>query len=171
MIKNKGIVFWITGLSGSGKTTIGKAIKLEIKKKFGPTILVNGDDIRKIFKFKTYEKKNRLTIAKQYNEFCNFISKQNINLIFTTVALFDSIHEANRKKIKNYFEIYIESDFKKIIKKRNKRFYKMKTKNVWGVDLKPEFPKKPDVKILNDFSLPIKKLKRELLNRIFDKLI
>ena len=171
MIKNKGIVFWITGLSGSGKTTIGKAIKLEIKKKFGPTILVNGDDIRKIFKIKTYEKKNRLIIAKQYTEFCNFISKQNINVIFTTVALFDTIHKANRKKIKNYFEIYIESDFKKIIKKRNKRFYKMKTKNIWGVDLKPEFPKKPDVKILNDFSLPIKKLKKELLNRIFDKLI
>jgi hypothetical protein len=47
----------------------------------------------------------------------------------------------------------------------------MKTKNIWGVDLKPEFPKKPDVKILNDFSLPIKKLKKELLNRIFNKLI
>ena len=28
--KNKGILFWITGLSGSGKTTIAK----KIKKKF-----------------------------------------------------------------------------------------------------------------------------------------
>ena len=29
---NKGIVFWITGLSGSGKTTIAKKITPEIKK-------------------------------------------------------------------------------------------------------------------------------------------
>ena len=41
----------------------------------------------------------------------------------------------------------------------------MKTKNIWGVDLKPEFPKKPDVKILNDFSLPIKKLKTQVSNQ------
>ena len=33
--KNKGIVFWITGLSGSGKTTIGKKIKTKIIKNYG----------------------------------------------------------------------------------------------------------------------------------------
>ena len=47
--RNKGIVFWITGLSGSGKTTIGKKIKAGIIKNYGPTILFSGDDIRKIF--------------------------------------------------------------------------------------------------------------------------
>ena len=31
--KNKGILFWITGLSGSGKTTIAKNIFPIIKKK------------------------------------------------------------------------------------------------------------------------------------------
>ena len=31
-IKNKGIVFWITGLSGSGKTQVGKKIKKYITK-------------------------------------------------------------------------------------------------------------------------------------------
>ena len=32
-VKNKGIVFWITGLSGSGKTQIGKKVKKDIIKK------------------------------------------------------------------------------------------------------------------------------------------
>jgi adenylylsulfate kinase-like enzyme len=31
--KNKGILFWITGLSGSGKTTISKKIKKILYKK------------------------------------------------------------------------------------------------------------------------------------------
>ena len=48
--KNKGILFWITGLSGSGKTTLGKAIHKDIKKLYGPTIMISGDDVRKIFK-------------------------------------------------------------------------------------------------------------------------
>ena len=42
--KNKGIVFWITGLSGSGKTRIGKKIKKNIIENYGPTILFSGDN-------------------------------------------------------------------------------------------------------------------------------
>ena len=49
---NKGILFWVTGLSGSGKTTLAKKIKREIQSLYGPTIVVSGDDIRRIFNFK-----------------------------------------------------------------------------------------------------------------------
>ena len=33
--KRKGILFWITGLSGSGKTSIAKKIIQDINKKYG----------------------------------------------------------------------------------------------------------------------------------------
>ena len=170
IFKNHGIVFWITGLSGSGKSTIGQSIKKEIQKKFGPTIIINGDDIRRIFKLKSYEKASRLNIAQQYSKFCQFISKKNINIIFTAVALFHQIHKINRAKIKNYLEIYIESDIKIIKRKKNKIFYKTKSSNVWGIDIKPEFPKKPDVKIVNNFNKTLKEIKKELLKKIFKKL-
>ena len=49
--KNKGVVFWITGLSGSDKTAIAKKIKSNILNKYGPTVIVSGDDLRKIFNF------------------------------------------------------------------------------------------------------------------------
>ena len=55
-IKENKKVFWITGLSGSGKSAIGKAILPKIQKKFGNTILINGDDIRNIFNMKGYDK-------------------------------------------------------------------------------------------------------------------
>ena len=55
--KNKGILFWITGLSGVGKTSIAKKIHKEIIKNYGPTILFSGDDLRSIFQIKTYDKK------------------------------------------------------------------------------------------------------------------
>ena len=37
--KNKGILFWVTGLSGSGKTRIAKKIVGEITKSYGKTIV------------------------------------------------------------------------------------------------------------------------------------
>ena len=49
--RKKGILFWITGLSGSGKSTIASLIKDRIEKKYGPTIIMSGDDLRYITNF------------------------------------------------------------------------------------------------------------------------
>ena len=37
ILKSKGILFWITGLPGSGKSTIAKKIKSKIIKNYGKT--------------------------------------------------------------------------------------------------------------------------------------
>jgi len=47
-LKN-GYLFWITGLSGSGKTTVAKKIKRDVEKLYGPTVVISGDEIRNIF--------------------------------------------------------------------------------------------------------------------------
>ena len=49
--KKKGILFWITGFPGSGKTAIANKIKSEIIKSYGPTIVISGDNLRKIFNY------------------------------------------------------------------------------------------------------------------------
>jgi adenylylsulfate kinase-like enzyme len=149
--KNKGIVFWITGLSGSGKSTIAKKILKEIIKLYGPTILFHGDDLRNIFKIKSYDRSSRLKIGKQYTKFCQYITKQNINIIFTVVGLFHELHKYNRKQLKNYIEILIDANFKKTELRKQKFFYKKKTNNVWGRDIEPEYPKNPHVILKNDF--------------------
>ena len=60
--KKKGILFWITGLSGAGKTSVANEIKNEITKQFGPTLVFNGDDLRKIFHLNKYDQKSRLKL-------------------------------------------------------------------------------------------------------------
>jgi adenylylsulfate kinase-like enzyme len=75
----------------------------------------------------------------------------------------------NRKNIDGYFEIYIKSDVKKIIRLNKKKIYKNK-KNLVGVNLNAEFPKKPDLKVLNLFNKNINELSNEILKYIFKKL-
>mgnify|MGYP006108729595 FL=1 len=96
--RNKGILFWITGLSGSGKSTIASLIKNKIEKKYGPTIIMSGDDLRYITNFLKYEKKDRLEFSKTKLKFYKFITDQKINLIFSTISLFNSVRKENKKK-------------------------------------------------------------------------
>ena len=120
--RKKGILFWITGLSGSGKTTIANKIKKNISKKYGPTIILNGDDLRNIFNLKKFDRKERLKLALSYSKLCKSISEQKINIIFPTVSMFNKVRSYNRKNIKNYCEIYIKANIKKIIRNKKKKY-------------------------------------------------
>jgi cytidine diphosphoramidate kinase len=163
-------IFWITGLSGSGKSSIGRVILPKIKRKFGNTILINGDDIRDIFNLKTYDRSFRVNIGKYYFNLCMFLLKQNFNVIFTVVGLWHEVQKYNRLKGKNrYVEIFIEADIKKLVKRKSKFFYRKKVKNVVGLNIKPEFPKKPDIKIKNNFNKTISELSKEIFSKINDK--
>ena len=116
--KNKGILFWITGLSGCGKTSLAKNILNFVKKNYGPTIIFSGDDLREMFGYKKFDKNSRLKYALSYSKFCKEITDQNINLIFSTVSLYNRVRSWNKKNINNYFEIYVEADIEKLIKKK-----------------------------------------------------
>jgi adenylylsulfate kinase len=162
----KGILFWVTGLSGSGKTVLAKKIKNRISKIYGPTLIISGDDIRNIFKLKGYSYKDRLLTVKKYCKLSKLFTSQKINVIFAVIGLMDEIRLWNKKNIENYIEIYVKSDITTIIKERRKRVYKISKKNIVGIDIKPEFPKKPDIVIKNYFKSDLNKLSSELLDKI-----
>ena len=168
--KDQGIVFWITGLPGSGKSSISKNIFNNIEELYGPTLRLSGNKAREIFGLKGFTKQKRLQIGLKYHEFCKKISSSGINVLFDVVCLFEKIRKKNRKYLKNYLEIFIKSDIKTLVKKKQKYFYKIKTNNVWGVNLKPEFPSKPDIIIENNFKKSIQYLSDSLLKKIKKKL-
>ena len=159
--KKYGICFYIIGLSESGKL-----IKRDVEKKYGKTILIHGDEIRGIYNLKGYNKDYRLNLGKSNSDLCKLITKQGINIIFTTVGLIHKLQKYNRSNIKNYKEIFIKAEIKTLLRKKKKIFYKRKTKLVWGVDLKPEFPKKPDITINNNFKKSVKNLSQELIKQL-----
>ena len=74
--RKQGILFWVTGLQGSGKTLISKKLKPKIDKLYGKTLFCDGDLVRKMFGFKDYSMQGRLEIDKYYRNFCKFIIKK-----------------------------------------------------------------------------------------------
>jgi len=167
--KNKGILFWITGLSGSGKTTISKKIKKKIAYLYGPTIELSADDLRKILKFKKYTQKARIEYLLKYRHFFKLITNQKINLIFNVIGMHSRARRWNRKNIDNYVEIYIKADIHKIIKLKKKEIYRKNRKNIVGLDIKAEFPRKPHITINNDFKKSVDQLSKDLVKKIIIK--
>ena len=66
-------LIWITGLSGSGKTTIAQALFLELKKIEENTVFLDGDNFREILgNDLKYSKQDRLINAKGFIICVNF---------------------------------------------------------------------------------------------------
>ena len=167
--KKKGILFWLTGLPGAGKTSIANRIINLLRKKYGNTILLNGNDIRKTFDLKDYSFSGRKRIGMQYSKLFQKITDQKINVLFAGGVLIENVRKFNKKNIDNYVEIYLKCNQKKIILKKYKKLY-LKTNNLVGLKIKPEYPKNPDITVNNDFNKSIKKLSDELIIKIDKKL-
>ena len=167
--KNHGILFWVTGLAGSGKTRYAKLLRRGIAKNFGPTIVLSGDDIRKSFNLKGYSFFERKKILIKYLNLIKLITKQKINVIFAVIGMIDEIRKKNRRIFKNYFEIFIKTSYLRLKKNNKKKLYVGNKKNVVGKDISPEYPQKPDLIYFNNFNLSTKEEEKIILNKILKK--
>ena len=166
----QGIVFWLTGYSGSGKTEISKLLYKKIEKKFGKTVRLSGDDLRILLNLNGYTKKERKKISLKYHDVCKRFSLKGVNVLIDVVALFDSVRKKNRQYLSNYIEIYIKTDLKKVMSRKEKPFYRKNVKNVYSKDIKAELPKKPDIIQLNSFTKTTSFLSKEIFKKIIVKL-
>jgi adenylylsulfate kinase-like enzyme len=82
------------------------------------------------------------------------LSEQNIDVICTTISMFEDVQKSNRENITNYLEVYIKVPIEVLISRDQKGLYSRaingEIKNVMGIDLDVEEPKNPDVVINND---------------------
>ena len=151
------MVIWITGISGTGKTTLGKHFYKFFKKENPSTIYFDGDKFRSIFKNDIkYSLKDRNTNAQRLTALVKHLSDQKINIVISANITTFSFRKWCRKNIKNYIEVYIETTKKILIQRDYKNLYKMvlqkKIKNVVGVDLPFKKPNGCDIYLKNNKS-------------------
>lgn len=163
-----GTLYWITGLSGSGKTTIGTRLYYEIKKEKKNVVLLDGDLMKQIVSDNVeYSNEARRKRAIKYANLCKMLTDQGMIAICCTIAMYDEVRAWNRKNNKGYVEIFLNVPME-ILKKRDQKnlyssFSQGKEKNISGVDIEVEFPKNPDIEIINDGSLTIEECVNEII--------
>ncbi|WP_342366655.1 adenylyl-sulfate kinase [Clostridium aminobutyricum] len=155
-MNEKGKVFWITGLSGAGKTTIGRAFR-KLQDENRKVVLLDGDQLREVYGNDLgYEENDRKKIAMRNIRLYKLLSDQGIDVICCNIGMYDEIRDWNRKNIENYIEIYLKVPIEVLVKRDQKGLYsrclKGEIKNVLGLDLDFEEPKTPNMIIINDGS-------------------
>ena len=148
------MVIWITGISGSGKSTFGKYFFNRFKKKNKNTIFFDGDEFRRIFLDDIkYTLEDRDKNAVRLTALVKYLSEQKINIVISANITSQRFRNWCKKNVKSYFEVFIDTPFDVLLKRDYKQLYKKalrkKIKNVVGVDIKFIKPKKPDFIINN----------------------
>ena len=119
--KIMGYVYWITGLSGAGKTSIGKSLYQKLKQKSPNTVFLDGDVLREVFGNDLgYTREERIKCAMRYARLCKMLQEQGLNVICCTISMFDCIRAWNRENIENYREIYVRVSME-VLKQRNQK--------------------------------------------------
>ena len=149
-MNEKGTVYFFTGLSGAGKTTIGGLFYRRLREKKPSVFLADGDQVRGIFGSSGYSTEARLETARRGFRMWRELAEQGIDVVVCSIAMYDEIQTWNRANIENYKEIYIKVTRETLYRRDQKGLYSTGRKEVVGVDLPFDEPKNADAVVLND---------------------
>ena len=101
-------VVWITGFSGSGKTTVARLLGARLSSTGLRPVRLDGDVMRAVLaRENSFSKEGRLELAGIYARLCREVSGQGIPVICATISMFHAVRAWNRANIPSYYEIYL----------------------------------------------------------------
>jgi adenylylsulfate kinase len=151
-LTRKGFVVWLTGLSGSGKTTIGRSLEEELVKLGLSVELLDGDEVRKqLSPDLGFTKSDREMHARRVVYLSKLLARNGIVTLVSLIAPYRSFREYARNEIKDYVEIYVKTPIETCIKRDPKGLYKKalngEIKDMTGLQDPYEEPVNPELVI------------------------
>lgn len=149
-MENKGTVYFFTGLSGAGKTTLGGLFHRRLKARKPAVVLLDGDSIRLVYNEDiSYTEASRRKGASRTFRVAKMLSDQGIDVVVCSICMYSAVREWNRANIEHYREIYIKVDKDTLLRRNQKGLYTA-GKDVVGIDIPFDEPKTPDIVVEND---------------------
>jgi adenylylsulfate kinase len=121
----QGFVVWLTGLPGSGKTTIARQLEPELRKLGWPVEVLDGDEIRQnLSKGLGFSRNDRETHLKRVTYVAKLLSRNGVAVIAAFISPYQEIREYARKETTNFLEVYVKCSLETCAKRDPKGLYK-----------------------------------------------
>jgi adenylylsulfate kinase-like enzyme/phosphohistidine swiveling domain-containing protein len=169
-----GRVYWITGLSGAGKTTVGQELWRRLRAAGRSAVFLDGDALREVIAEDLgHNSANRRKSAMRNARLCRMLSSQGTDVVCPTISLFHEVHRWNRENIPGYREIYLRVPMDELQRRDSKGIYaaahRGDLRDVVGLDVAAELPETPDLTLDNfgtlDSSAAVERIWRECVMR------
>ena len=144
-------IIWLTGLSGSGKTTIAREVEKKLFMKDFNVFVLDGDNLRLgLNKGLKFSPEDRTENIRRTGEVAKLFTQAGFIVIVSLI----SPYKSERKKVRDlrpevFREIFIKASLNECMKRDTKGLYlkvkKGKIKNFTGFDSPYEEPEKPDL--------------------------
>lgn len=144
-------VYWFTGLSGAGKTTIGRLWYEKLKEKGEAAVFLDGDELRHVFGDDLgFTETDRRKSAMRNARLCALLARQGLTVVCCTISMFHNVQKWNRDNIPGYFEVYVKASMETLRGRDQKELYSRGSRDIAGVHFHVEEPKCPDLILEND---------------------
>ena len=97
-------IYWITGMSGAGKTTVAHILLSKLKTDGQPIVYLDGDILWEVQNATTAHSKEESCQPRM----CRMLAVQGVAVVCATVSMFDNVRQWNKKYISCYVQIYIK---------------------------------------------------------------
>lgn len=146
-------VIWLTGLPGSGKTTIAKALYPKLKELGFKVELLDGDVVRKELSPELgFTKQDREVHARRVVYLSKLLSRNGIISIVSLISPYREFRRYARNEISvndNFYEVYVKCSLETCIKRDPKGLYKKalsgEIRDLTGLQDPYEEPERPEI--------------------------
>lgn len=152
-----GFALWLTGLSGSGKSTIARGLEKRLFEMGAQVYTLDGDNIRHgINRDLGFSSQDRAENIRRLSEIASLFSDAGLAVITAFISPFESDRQNARKTIgaKNFIEVFVDCPLEICEKRDPKGLYKKARRgeilNFTGVHSPYERPSKPDLTLRTD---------------------
>lgn len=155
MRENNGFVIWMTGLPSSGKTTIANWLYDEFRKRGLPVEVLDGDVVRREFGGDLgYSKSDRDRNIARVAYVADLLNRHGVIVIVSLVSPYREAREQARKRIKRFFEVYVNCSIEVCVQRDVKGLYRRaiggEIPNFTGISDAYEPPEQPDMEVETD---------------------